>query len=215
MPGAGVTVSVTTVWLPKFAVQFDEQLKPVGVFFTVPLPVTLTVRGKVICAKVAVTDCGEFIVTTQLPLPPQAPPQLLNTEPPIGSVKRVTCDPWAKFAMHVDPQLIPGGVLPTMPVPLPVTLTDKLTAGAKVAVADVAPFIVTAQILPALNWQAPPQLAKTQPVAGVAVNITSVPTLYVALQADGQLMPERLLFTVPLPVTLTVILAIPLPNASQ
>ena len=81
MPGAGVAVSVTTVLLPKLAVQFDEQLKPVGVFFTVPLPVTLTVRGKVICANVAVTDCAEFIVTMQLPVPLQAPLQLLNVQP--------------------------------------------------------------------------------------------------------------------------------------
>jgi hypothetical protein len=163
--------------------------------------------------NVAVTDCAEFIVTLQLPVPLQAPLQLLNSQPPTGSGVRLTCDPWAKPAVHVVPQLIPEGVLNTLP--LPVMLTDKLTAGENVAVTDVAPFIVTAQKLPLLNWQAPPQLLKAQPAAGVAVKVTSVPTLYVALQVDGQLMPERLLFTVPLPVTLTVILAMPLPCASQ
>ena len=75
---------------------------------------------------------------------------------------RLTCVPWAKFALHVNPQLIPGGELDTLPLPL--TLTDSASAGAKVAVTDSALLIVTVQL--PLPEQTPPQLLKTQPAGG-------------------------------------------------
>ena len=62
--------------------------------------------------------------------------------------------------------------------------------------------------------QAPPQLPKAQPLAGVAVKVTDVP-VKVWLQVDGQLMPAGLLATVPLPVTLTVKMALPMPDEAQ
>jgi hypothetical protein len=44
---------------------------------------------------------------------------------------------------------------------------------------------------------------KLMPGAGVAVSVTGVPLLKLALHVDGQLMPTGLLVTEPLPVKLT------------
>ncbi len=68
---------------------------------------------------------------------------------------------------------------------------------------------------PPLPLQAPPQLLKTQPAAGVGVKVTCDPPVKVWLHVDGQLMPAGLLATVPLPVTLTVKLALPPPDETQ
>ena len=113
--------------------------------------------------------------------------------------------------LHVDVQLTPGGELVTLPLPL--TLTDSASASAKVAVTDSAAAIVTVQL--PLPKQAPPQLLKTQPLAGVGVKATCDPPVKVWLHVDGQLIQAGLLATVPLPVTLTVKLALPPPAETQ
>jgi hypothetical protein len=64
-----------------------------------------------------------------------------------------------------------------------------------------AALIVTVQ--PALPLQAPLQPKKLMPWAGVAVSVTGVPLLKLALHVDGQLMPVGLLVTDPLPVKLS------------
>jgi hypothetical protein len=48
--------------------------------------------------------------------------------------------------------------------------------------------------------QAPPQPAKVEPAAGVAVSVTEVPWPYVSAQSAPQLMPAGEEVTVPLPV---------------
>jgi hypothetical protein len=192
-------------------VHSDGQLIPEGELVTVPLPETPTLSVYWGSANVAVTLCAVFIVTTQLPTPLQAPPQPPKPQPFAGVAVSVTCDPWAKFALHVDPQLIPAGELVT--VPLPVTLTDNTSSGTNVAVTVAAAFIGTLQ--PPLPLQAPPQLLKTQPAAGVGVRVTGDPPVKTWLQVDGQLMPAGLLATVPLPLTLTVRLALPPPGDAQ
>ena len=60
--------------------------------------------------------------------------------------------------------------------------------GAKVAVTDLAAFIVTAQV-PVAAVQAPLQPVNLLPVAGVAVSVTTAPALKAALQVAPQLMP--------------------------
>jgi hypothetical protein len=181
-------------------VHTEGQLIAPGELVTVPLPEKLTLSVYWVCANVAVTLCAPFIVTTQLPAPLQAPPQPLKPQPFASVAVSVTCVAEAKFALHVDGQLIPAGELVT--VPLPVTLSDNATFCTNVAVTDAAAFIVTEH--PALPLQAPPQLLKVQPLVGVAVKVTGVPAANPALHVDGQLMPAGLLDTVPLPVTLTV-----------
>jgi len=158
-----------------------------------------------------VTLCAAFIVTAQLPTPLQGLLQLFRDQPFAGVADSVTCVPPPKLALHVDGQLIPVGVLVT--VPLPVTLTDKVAFCTKVAVTASAAFIVTVQ--PPLPVQAPLQLLKAKPLAGVGAKVTGDPPVNVWLHVDGQLMPEGLLATVPLPVMLTVKLALPLPDDAQ
>src|SRR5580704_8049062 len=99
---------------------------------------------------------------------------------------------------------MPAGELVT--VPLPVTNTDIVGFGTKIALTDSAAFIATMQLPKPL--QAPLQVLKLQPLAGAAVNVTCDPPVNVPLHVDGQLMPVGLLVTVPLPVMLTVRLAL-------
>jgi len=50
----------------------------------------VTVRGVAAAAKVAVTPWAAVIVTVQLPVPLQAPPQPVKVDPAAGVVARVT-----------------------------------------------------------------------------------------------------------------------------
>ena len=122
-PAAGAADSITLVPLLKLALQVGGQLIPPGLLATVPEPDTLTVSGNVTTPNVAVTDCALFIVTMQLPVPVQAPLHPAKLVPPAGVAVSVTMVPLLKFAVQVPGQLIPPGLLVT--VPPPVTVTDS------------------------------------------------------------------------------------------
>jgi hypothetical protein len=47
----------------------------------------------------------------------------VNAEPALGVAVRVTTVPLRKSAAHVAPQLIPAGLLVTVPVPAPARVT--------------------------------------------------------------------------------------------
>ena len=75
------------------------------------------------------------------------------------------------------PQLIPAGLEVTVPLPDPVLLTESVNVCTlKVAVTDVAAFIVTEQV-PVPEQPPPLQPAKVEPPAGAAVSVTDVPLL--------------------------------------
>ena len=95
LPGAASAVSVTTVPSGKLAVHVPGHAMPGGVEETppVPFPDRLTVSGNVCVSNVAVTDCAAFIVTTQLPVPVQAPLQPVNVDPVAGVAVSVTTLP--------------------------------------------------------------------------------------------------------------------------
>ena len=120
-PAAEVAVNVTTVPPAKLALQVLGQLMPAGVLVTepVPAPASVTDSAKVTTLKVAVTDCAEFMVTLQLPVPEQAPLHPAKEDPAAGVAVRVTTVPLAKFALQVPGQLMPVGVLETVPPPFP------------------------------------------------------------------------------------------------
>src|SRR5580700_10451766 len=99
-------------------VHTDGQLIAPGELVTVPLPATLTLSVYWVCANVAVTLCAALIVTTQLPTPLQAPPQPLKVQPLAGVAVKVTGVPAANPAAHVDGQLMPAGLLATVPLPV-------------------------------------------------------------------------------------------------
>ena len=74
--------------------------------------------------KVAVTPSVAVIVTEQvLFVPEQAPLQPANVLLAFGVSVRVTWLPDAKPKLHIAPQLIPGGLLVTVPVPVPASVT--------------------------------------------------------------------------------------------
>ena len=75
--------------------------------------------------KVAVTDLAAVIVTEQVPVPTQAPLQPAKVEPAAAAAVRVTTVPLTKLAEHVVPQLIPAGLLLTVPLPLPADTTER------------------------------------------------------------------------------------------
>jgi hypothetical protein len=59
--------------------------------------------------------------------------------------------------------------------------------------------MVTLHVVPLLEVQ-PVQLARVEPLAAVAVSVTLLPELKLALQTEPQLIPTGLLVTVPVPV---------------
>jgi hypothetical protein len=152
---------------------------------------------------VNVADTAWFAVidTVQVPVPLHpAPLQPAKLKPLAGVALKVTCVPLLKLAVQVAPQLIPDGELVTVPPLLPILETARENVmGKNVAETLVFAFIVTVQAPVPLH--APPQPANRQPVAGVAVKLTCVPTPKLALQVAPQLIPDGELVTVPLPDT--------------
>src|SRR5207247_488529 len=139
--------------------------------------------------KVAVTDWAAFIVTTQLPVPLHpAPLQLPNTDPLAGTAVNVTYVPLANAALHAAPHSIPAGHRATVPLPLPVFVTIRMYNCVKPAFTDCAALIVTTQI-PVPLHPAPLQPLNTDPLAGMAVNVTDVPLANEALHAAPHSMP--------------------------
>ena len=55
----------------------------------------------------------------QVPVPEQAPDQPVKSELSYGFAFSVTEVPLAKVALHIKPQVIPDGVLVTVPPPVP------------------------------------------------------------------------------------------------
>jgi hypothetical protein len=123
--------------------------------------------------KLADTLVFAFIVTLQPPIPLHAPPQPERPQAMAGLAVNVTCVPAAKLALQVEPQSIPAGELVTVP-PAPMTETVSEEVCVNVAKTFCAAFMVTTQ-LPA-PLQAPSQPLKLQPLAGVALKVTCVPT---------------------------------------
>src|SRR5438093_4117943 len=98
------------------------------------------------------------------------------------------------------PQLIPVGVLVTVPLPAPALETVSVKVGrVKVAVTVVAAETVTTHD-PVPEQPPPLQPPKVEPAAGTAVSATAVPLVKLAAQVAPQVMPAGELVTVPLPV---------------
>jgi len=86
---------------------------------------------------------------------------------------RVTIVPGSKVALQVVPQLIPAGVLVTVPVPLPPRLTLNTGSVPKFAITCWLAVSVTVQVLlTALALQAPPHPMKYEFATAVSVSVT-------------------------------------------
>lgn len=127
-PAFAVAVSVTAVPLAKPAVQVEPQVMPAGELLTEPLP--LPESATVSCGpldadvlNVAVTDAAEETMMLQLPVPLHAPDQPAKVDPLLAVAVSVTDVPAVNVPLHVWPQLIPAGVLLTVPEPVPAFVT--------------------------------------------------------------------------------------------
>jgi phage tail protein X len=194
-----IGVSVTCVFCGKVAEQVPGQLIPAGLLVTVPVPETLTVNGYV-GLNFAVTALAALTVKLQVPVPEHAPPHPPNIELTPGEAVSVTCVPWSKLAEHVVGQLMPAGLLVT--VPGPETVTVSLCVGLKVAVTALA--AVTDTLQARVPEQAPLHPPNVEFGPGEAVSVTSVPRANIPKHDVGQLIPAGLLVTVPGPVAVTV-----------
>jgi hypothetical protein len=154
--------------------------------------------------NVAVTLLSALSVTVQvLEVVAQAPLQPLNRDWPAGAAVSVTWVPFANAAEQLDPQSIPAGALVTVPPPLPARTTVRVSGGAGERV-NVAVTVVSE---PSVSWQVPvpeqpppDQSVNVEPAAGVAVSVTTVPSLNDAEQLEPQSIPEGELVTDPEPV---------------
>ena len=200
---AGVSVSVTLDPVLKLALQAVPQLIPAGLLETLPVPVpprvTIITGALWMTLKVAVTCWFAVRGTAQvrLVLLLHSPVQPAKEEFEPGVAVRVTWVPGSKEALHVWPQLIPDGLLATLPFPVPASVTPKVGEVLKLAMTDVSCVTVTLQA--PVPLQAPDHPAKKELVAGEAVSVTCVPLLKLALQAWLQLIPAGLLLMVPPP----------------
>src|SRR5208283_83959 len=78
--------------------------------------------------KVAVTDRAALRVTLHTPMPEQAPLQPVNVDPAPAMAVSVTV-PLANVVEQTGPQLIPIGVLITVPTPVPAVETVSGNVG--------------------------------------------------------------------------------------
>jgi len=155
-----------------------------------------------IAENAAETDRACDIDTVQTAVPEQPPVHPSKRAPEAGWTARVTVDDDGKFAVHVPTeQLIPAGLLVTVPEPLTMTVRANCD-GAGLDDANAAETLFAASMVTvqdAVPVQAPDQPLKTKPMAEVAVSVTCVPLANDAEHDAPQLMPLGALVTVPPP----------------
>jgi hypothetical protein len=133
----GVAVNVTWVLCGKLAEQVVGQLIPAGLLVTVPVPARATVKLSV-ALNVAVTLAAAARVRVQVLVPVQAPLQPAKALFVPGAALRVTPVFCGKLAEQVVGQLIPAGLLVTVPVPTRVTVNPSPALNVGVTLAGAA-----------------------------------------------------------------------------
>jgi hypothetical protein len=101
----------------------------------------------------------------------------MKAEPAAGVAVSVTVVPGANVAEHATPQLMPAGLLVTVPEPDPVLLTWRAglpPVDANVAVTLVAALMVTVQV-PVPEQPPPDQPVNVEPASPSAASVPEVP----------------------------------------
>jgi hypothetical protein len=213
-PVVAVAVRAITLPLAYDSEQSEPQLIPVGALTTVPLPVPalVTVRAYVVvvaAVNAAFTDIVPLTLTVHGPVPVQPPPlQPVKDEPAAGAAVSVTDVPAVTDSVQSEPQLMPAGLLTTVPVPVPdlvaVSVYEEVGGGDCGAGENIAEMLTGAfpVVMHGLVPVQPPPLqpANTDPVAAVGVRVTTLPAAKLSKQSEPQVMPVGLLTTVPDPV---------------
>ncbi|MGA8492268.1 MAG: hypothetical protein WB711_17715 [Terriglobales bacterium] len=173
---------VTLVPGSKAALQVCPQLIPDGLLETVPVPVPASATAKTgRLLKVAVTAALLTNASLQTPMPLQAPDHPAKKEFAMGEAVSVNCVPSAKVALQVCPQLIPDGLLVTLPLPVPPSVTAKTGRSPKAAV--TAALLTNASLQTPTPLQAPDHPVKKELAIGEAVSVNCVPLAKFALQS--------------------------------
>ena len=128
--------------------------------------------------KVATTERLTSVVSEHWTVPVQAPDQPAKVEPAAGVAVRVTGVPLLKLDEQTAPQLIPAGLLVTVPLPVPalVTVSDFCVGGGVLVKVSVT---VRFADINREHWlavpakaQSPPQPPNVEPPSAAAVNVT-------------------------------------------
>ena len=145
------------------------------------------------------------MTVVQGPVPLHPPPlHPAKVDPAAAVAVKVTELPVGNGALHVLPQLMPAGLLVTVPVPPPALVTVRVAGTAlNVAVTDLLALITTTHV-PVPLHPLPLQPPKVDPGAGAAVNVTVVPDEKGKLHVVPQTIPAGLLVTVPIPAPFLV-----------
>ena len=183
-PKLQVGPAVTTGVIAQDSATLAKLKPPIAVIVTVDvaeLPRAIDDGDRAVAAiekpsrlKVAVTVWLEFKVTAQVPVPEQPPPlQPVKVEPAVAAAVSVTLVPGERVSTQAPGQLMPAGLLVTVPLPVPVTVTERSGKGVNVAVTDRLDVMVTTQV-PVPEQPAPLHPVKVKLAPGVAVSVTWV-----------------------------------------
>ena len=205
LPAAGVAVRMTTVPEVKLAEHVEPQLIPGGLLVTVPVPLPALDTSRVRCSpddvvNVAVTEWSRSIVSVHVPVPAQSPDHPTNVKPGEADAVNVTTVPLSKLAEQVEPQLIPAGLLTTMPLPSPAFVTVRVLAGESNVAPTARSWSIVSVQVGVVPEQSPVQPLNTSPAAALAVKVTTVPVSKVAEQVETHTIPPGEIVTEPLPL---------------
>jgi hypothetical protein len=204
-PVDAVAVSVTELFVGNEALQVSPQSMPVGLLVTVPVPVpdlfSVSVAvWAVVVLKVATTVWLAVMTAVHVSVPVHPPPlQPAKADSADAVAVSVTELPVENGALQVAPQLMPDGLLVTVPAPVPVLFTVRVEGTVlNVAVTGVFWVMTTTHVVVPLHPLSL-QPSNVEPADGVAVNVTVVPLMKVELHVTPQSIPAGLLVTVPSP----------------
>ena len=189
-PLVGCAVSVTFVPADSVVEQLvppAPQVRPPPV--TVPLPVTETLRGKVVGPtvppeKFAVTLLSPLIVTVQVaPLELVQPLQLVNEPPEPGVAVSVTSWPEASSALQPPDEPLVQAIPPPVTVPFP--FTETASRGFRKVPVAVLPSSICSVQLREVPLHAPLHPPKTKPSSGVSTTVSVEPSVTAVVQSSS------------------------------